>query len=277
MTMQTFRSRTASMVLAGALVATIASYSSDARSEPSAAEHAKRAQAAYDVQNWAAAIQEFQAAYQADQKPDYLWGLAQTQRLSGDCASAIKTYKAYKRNDGVTGTQSTAAELQITKCEAEIEKKEAEATAARNKAAAAEPAPASPSNAPSSSSSSASSSPAQRNKADKADDGPTPFYTDVFGDVLLAAGVGVGVVGGFFLLKGNSDMSSSSSTPFYRDYDVAVDSASDKQTLGAILLAGGGVLVGCAVLRYVLRSNGKPTTAEHTGLVVGPTGVFGRF
>ena len=109
----------------------------------SAADHAKRAQTAYDLQDWATAVNEYQLAYQFDQKPEYLWGLAQAQRLSGDCTKAISTYKSYRRGD-VTQNQATAAELLVTKCEAEILKKEAEAANVALKSQAAPSAAAAP-------------------------------------------------------------------------------------------------------------------------------------
>ena len=241
-----------------------------------ATEHAKRAQVAYDLQNWPTAIQEYQAAYAAEAKADYLWGLAQAQRASGDCATAIKTFKAYKRND-ITSNQSTAAELQITRCEAETEKKQAEAALAAQKAAEATKAQAAPSNAPAP----GTSPPPKPETSADADHpatpaGPKPFYADVLGDVLFIGGVGAASVGTYFLLKGNSNMSSSPSNPTYRLYDLAVDHAAGEQKIGTVTLAIGGALLAGAVVRWLTRSKGAPAEAQ-TGFVVTPAGVAGRF
>jgi hypothetical protein len=89
----------------------------------SAAEHAKRALVAFDVQDWAAAAREYEAAYKLEQKPEYLWGLAQAQRLGGHYQAAIKTYKSYQRA-GVSATQANAAEMMVLKSEAEVAKLE---------------------------------------------------------------------------------------------------------------------------------------------------------
>lgn len=117
----------------------------------SAAEHAKAAKVAYDVQDWAAAAREYAAAYKAEQKSEYLWGLAQAQRLGGDFAGAMKTYKAFKRA-GVTANQGTAAEMMVLKCDAEIAKAEAKqaraATRQRESEAASAAAPAAAPEAP---------------------------------------------------------------------------------------------------------------------------------
>jgi tetratricopeptide (TPR) repeat protein len=102
------------------------SASTHAEEDATAADHAKKGQVAYDVQDWATAIREYREAYRLDQKPEYLWALAQALRLSNDYAGAIRVYQAYKRSD-VTIAQSDAAETMVVKCEAEIAKREADA------------------------------------------------------------------------------------------------------------------------------------------------------
>jgi hypothetical protein len=113
-----------------------------ARAEESltAAEHASQAQAAYDVQDWATAVREYRAAYLLDRKPEYLWAIAQTLRMSEDFSGAIKAYQAYRRSEGVSAAQANAAEMMITKCEAEVAKREA-AEAEKRKKETPTPAP----------------------------------------------------------------------------------------------------------------------------------------
>jgi hypothetical protein len=232
------------------------------------AEHAKKAQVAYDVQNWSAAIQEYQAAYQAEPKPEYLWGLAQAQRAAGDYASAIKTYKAFKRNDSATSGQQAAADLQIVKCEAELEKKQSDA-AKKPPEPAATPAP-TPTPGPAQATPAPAPTPAPA--APEAPSGPKPFYADVLGDVLLVTGVGAAGVGAYFLFSGNSDMRATPQAPTYRSYDTGVDDAAKKQTIGVVVLSGGGLLISLAVVRYLTMSNGAKSSEPRQGLVVGPTG-----
>ena len=234
----------------------------------SAADHARRAQVNYDLQNWSLAIQEFHSAYAIEQKTDYLWGLAQAHRLAGDCAAAIKTFKAYRRSD-LTANQSTAAELQITKCEAEIEKKEAEAAVEARKAAEAQPA--------------AVVAPRVAAPPPGATDRPAPaaalekkhFYLDVFGDTLFVGGAAAAGVGIYFLLRGSSDMVASTSNPTYRQYDSAVDHASAEQTTGGVLLGVGGALIAGSIVRWLTMGSGS--TEARAALVVAPNGVAGRF
>lgn len=253
-----------------------------AQSTHAAAEHAKKAQNAYDVQNWAAAIQEYQAAYQADASPDYLWGLAQAQRLAGDCASAIRSYKAFKRNDAVTANQGTAAELQIVTCENELDKKQAEAMKKREvvpmpvgKTNGSTPTP-TPAEAPAAT----AVAPATAPPAPRADgSGSKPFYTDVLGDLLLVAGVATAGIGTYVLLSANSDMRNTTSEPTYKGYDESVDEATKKQRLGAIVLGSGGLLVGLAVARYLTMSPGAKSAPPRAGFLLGPAsvGYAGRF
>jgi hypothetical protein len=237
----------------------------DASAQPTSAEHAKKAQNAYDVQNWSAAIQEYQAAYQAEPKPEYLWGLAQAQRAAGDYAAAIKSYKAFKRNDAATPGQVAAAEGQIAKCEAELEKKQSEAAKKQPDPAVAPTPP--PSAAP------ATPAVAPPPPPPEAPSGPKPFYADVLGDVLLGTGVVAAGIGTYFLLSGNADMRATPQSPSYRGYDSGVDDAAKKQTIGVLVMSGGGLFVGLAVVRYLTMSNGAKSSEPRQGLLVGPTGV----
>ena len=92
--------------------------------ESTAAQHAQRAKVAYDLQDWAIAEREYHEAYRLDQKSDYLWGLAQVQRLSGQYSASIKSYRAFQRS-GVSASQANAAEMMVVKAEADLAKEEA--------------------------------------------------------------------------------------------------------------------------------------------------------
>ena len=80
-----------------------------------ASDHADRATRAYNLQDWNTALAEYRKAYQLDPKPETLWAIAQTQRLSGDCRSAVLTYKAYIR--GASAAGANAAEAWVHKCD----------------------------------------------------------------------------------------------------------------------------------------------------------------
>jgi hypothetical protein len=136
--------RNRQLLVATALMSALALGPNIAHAEPSAAEHAKKGQVAYDLQDWSAAAKEFEAAYRLEQKPEYLWSLAQVQRLSGKCSEAIRSYKGFQRLD-VSANQANAAEMMVTKCEAEIAKAEAAAaTSESSPRPSPEPTPAPP-------------------------------------------------------------------------------------------------------------------------------------
>lgn len=264
-----FVSKGSELLAVLSLAATPLVFSANAAAETSTeaksqgAEAARRAQAAYDVQDWPTAIREYRAAYQAEQRPELLWGLAQALRMSGDCRSAILSYKAYRRAD-VSANQGTAAELMITRCEAELMKRDAEAAKAatpEQPAAAAQPAPA----------------PATSQEAPKpaapppAPEGPKKFYEDALGDILLVAGVAAAGVGGYFLMKGNSQVSDGNGASTYGSHTDGVDDGKKKQTLGVITLAAGGALLAGATLRFLTFDPGP-----HEKVSIGLDGIHFR-
>jgi hypothetical protein len=256
-------------LLAPFVVAAALTAGGRAHADDAAADHAKRARVAYDLQDWPVAVQEYRAAYGAEQRPEYLFGLAQSQRQNGDFAAAITSFKAFKRIDSVSAQQATAAEQLITRCEAELSKEEAAAAAKKN----AQPAPLAPAPLPV-----APVAPATHpSPSPERPRGPKPFYEDVLGDVLFVGGLGAAGAGAFFLITGNSAMKDSSSASTEGAAQAAADSAHTKQVIGSVLLPVGGVLLGAAIWRWV--TVGSADRSATTGLVIGPTyvGYAGRF
>lgn len=229
----------------------------DAKSS-SGPDAGRRAQAAYDVQDWSSAIKEYRAAYQAEQKPEYLWGLAQALRMSGDCKAAVLSYKAFRRAD-VSANQATAAELMITRCEAELEKREAEA-------AKASPSPAAPVETPPASASSAAPTPHEAAPPSPVVVKPKRFYEDALGDVLFVAGAAAAGTGGYFLFKGNAQVKDGNDAETYGTHTNAVDDGKRKQTLGAIALGAGGALLVAATWRFL---SFDPGPNEHVSVGLG--------
>lgn len=240
-------------------------------SRADAVAEARRAQVAYDVQDWTTAIKEYRAAYQAEQKPEYLWGLAQSLRMSGDCKAAIISYKAYRRAD-VSANQGTAAELMVTRCEAEIAKQEAEAAKAASSVVAAPTATA----APPSASTVAPTPPPAAQPAPPPPPAPAPkkFYQDVLGDTLFIAGAAAAGVGTVFLLSGNSKVSDGNGASTYGGHTDAIDDGKKKQTIGAIALGAGGALLIGATVRFITFD---PTPNEQVSVGLDGITFRGRF
>ena len=228
--------------------------------------HEKRAQVAYALQDWPTAIREFEAAFQSEQKPDYLWGIAQSQRLSGDCKAAINTYKSYRRSE-ISADQSAAADTRIQRCEEDVQRQAAQAAAITpTPANAASPAV-------------AVAGPATRDVPPQPADQRTPakpFYGDALGDVLVLTGLASAGVGTYFLLAGNSAMRDSQNSSF-SSYESDTKHASRQQVVGVGSLAAGGVLVACGVVRFL--TIGGNSSGSGTALTLSPSGVDlrGRF
>jgi hypothetical protein len=257
-------------VLAAGLLLTLIAHTAalKAQSAPTpalaAGDHEKRAQVAYAIQDWPTAIHEFEAAFQIEQKPDYLWGLAQAQRLSGNFGAALNSYKAYRRSD-VSLDQAAAADNQVTQCQTELAKKRAEAAPSQPLAdadSAAKSKHVAPKTLPD-----AGQAPGQEKR---------PFYLDPVGDVLVLTGLAAAGVGTYFLIKGNADVRPSPALPLF-SHDASVDRGAKEQTAGVATLAGAGLLVASGLVRYLTL--GSTTTGAHSELAIGPLGFDwrGRF
>jgi hypothetical protein len=234
-------------------------------SDSGAPSHEKRAQVAYALQDWPSAIREFEAAFQDEQKPDFLWGIAQAQRLSGDCKAAINTYKSYRRSE-ISAEQSAAADSRIQHCEKELQQTAQSApTPDPQLAHASAPEP-----------SAAVSSTRSTKALTEPLESPRPFYADAFGDVLVLTGVAAAGAGTYFLFAGNSAMQNAQNASF-TSYDSDTRHASREQLIGVTTLAGGGLFVACGVVRFLTL--GDNSSGPGTALTLSPFGfdLRGRF
>lgn len=78
------------------IIATLAALESAAPADvPTPETLFSEGQAAYDHTDYTTAITKWRAAYDASGEPSLLFDVAQAQRLSGDCASALKTYQHF--------------------------------------------------------------------------------------------------------------------------------------------------------------------------------------
>jgi hypothetical protein len=245
-----------SVLLALGAVSPIASAQTAPSKEQAAKDHADKGSVFFNVQDWPSAIREYRESYELDPRPETLYALAQSQRQSGDCTSAIKSFRAYGRV-ATSPQQQAASEGMIHKCENEMadQQKKAAAVAPVAPVAGATPAPAESSTvAPAP----APATPPAHEEPEK----PRPIYADVFGDVLFIGGLAVAGVGTFFLVSGDSSMSSSGNGVPYNTYESNVSSAKPKQAIGVGGIAVGGVLALCGVWRYVTVANHNSALRE---------------
>jgi tetratricopeptide (TPR) repeat protein len=83
------------VVVAALVVGTPAVYAADDLQE--AKQHYDRGMAHYELGEFAAAVEEFKAAYARSQAPGLLFNLAQASRLGKDYAQALHFYRTYLR------------------------------------------------------------------------------------------------------------------------------------------------------------------------------------
>jgi tetratricopeptide (TPR) repeat protein len=229
----------------------------------------------FNLQDYPAAIIEIKAAYLADpSKSEYLFTLAQAQRLSGDCAAAIGSYKAFLRTS--SGKSSAATEALIHTCEKDL-KAAAEKTVAEKAAlerAAAEKAEEDQRKADEARrlSSPATTTAAEKERVTSVVKAPPlsgpvlevhhAWYADGLGAGLVIPGVlGLGA-GAVFLALGNGEVRSSMTAATQAEHDQLVATGQPKQVVGVIALSAGVALAAGGIIRYLFsggHDDSKPS------------------
>jgi hypothetical protein len=88
----------------------------------------KRGVQLYDAQRYPEAIDSFRAGYALEARPEFLFAMAQAQRLSGDCKNAVSAYRAFIRA-GATPKQVAAVQAHIDACNSELARAPADGVA----------------------------------------------------------------------------------------------------------------------------------------------------
>lgn len=262
MTRRVSRARFA-LVLALVLTAG-AAHAGDGALDPKAKAHLDRGLELYAQKDYAAAIAELEKGYAIDPKPELLYARAQAERLGGLCERAIEHYEAFLATKPEPEREA-AARANLAKCKDEL--------GAQAPAPGPVPAPAprpAPAPAPVVAPAPALAPAAPPKVPPRVE--PSPWYTDVFGDVLLGTGIVAAGVGGFFVLSsyGNQaaaeDAGTAPGSDDYSQHQSRIERAERQRTTGVIVGAGGLALIGAAVLRYTLREPAAP----RVGLSLGP-------
>ncbi len=104
-------------------------------------------------------------------------------------------------------------------------------------------------------------------RPEQPDDGGTPFYKDVLGDVLVGGGVVAGVLGVMFYKQMQGKLDDAENAPTYDENLSARDAARSKRNIAIGFSAGAVVLVGAGIARYILRDDGS----SKRGVAIAPT------
>jgi tetratricopeptide (TPR) repeat protein len=218
-----------------------------------AKDHAKAGTHFFDVQQYDKAAEAYQQAYLLDPDPNYLYASAQAQRLGGDCAKALLSYKAYLRTKPA---DESKALKNIERCEQDLKDhppREAPTMIAPLIPTPGIPQPPAP--------------PAVTTPAPA-----TPWTADLTGHALVGGGAVVVIVGAVLYVGGHGTIADNNGASTYDQFAAgrgALDGARTKQTVGISAMAVGGGLILGGVLHYALHAS----PADHgVAAVVHPGG-----
>jgi tetratricopeptide (TPR) repeat protein len=209
----------------------------------------------YNVQRYDRAAEEYQAAYLLDPKPDYLYAVAQAQRLAGDCEKSVRSYRAYLRTQPAAEDRAKA-ETNLARCLDELKRREVTTQAADGEAPNALP-----------------PTPAEAPRAS-----PTDDKSYLVGHLLVGAGLVVLGGGAYLYRDGHRTIEAHNSATTYDAFvttSAGVDDARRRQVLGVSALAAGGGLVISGVVFYIVRARAPETrvsaqvTSEGTMVTLG--------
>ena len=256
------------------------SWAADKALAPDAKQHMEKGLRFFDVQSYLEAIEEFKAGYAVDPAPDFLYAMAQAQRLSGDCFHAVLTYQSFLRTKPPE-RRAAPARQNIERCQ----KEEAGGPAAKGPEPTPVPPPPEPAQearpeptliapapppAPRASvqpepAPPAHPAPPAAIEAPIATVSTHAWYDDYLGDGLMIGGVAAGAtglalikVGGDGVNKANATLQS---TPIqYGDAATAIQqgqSAYNEQVAGVVVASVGGALLAGGLLHVLFHDPGS--------------------
>src|SRR5581483_9031596 len=207
-----------------------------AEEKPAAQVLLDRGLRSYAVGKYAEAIESFRAGYQIDPRPDFLYALAQAERMSGDCRGAVAAYRAFLRTSPPEKA-AVSARQNLERCEAPL--------------AAEPPSTTSGANTTTTNGANAMTTAAAPALAPRLADAPRrPWYRDPAGDVLGALGLAAVGTGGALWGVGEAGVQSANASTRY-DQFAGGPNAERERTIGIVGVAVGGALLVGALGRWL--------------------------
>lgn len=200
-----------------------------------AKRHLQRGLKYYGQRQFERAIGEFSTGYDIDPQPAFLFALGQSERRSGDCASATVYYRRFLAT-APPERQVQAATMHIEGCKRALEN----GPGNRLSKAPPKPRPVQPIYIP----------PVSENQ-------PSPWYRDWLGNSLLATGTASVATGVVLILGAQSATERASWVETYAEYDMELSDARRKRLWGVSALAVGTALVAGAAYRYHRRQKSE--------------------
>jgi len=238
--------------------------------------HLRRGIEFYAEKQYELAIVEFRAGFALDPRRDFLFALAQAERLSGDCPTAVIYYKRFVQTNP-SDHQREAARVNMKRCGRALESGPSGRPAKPTEAALRDAEGAK--NVP----------PAMPVGVVANDDRSSrpPWYKDTIGSSLLVAGVVSLGIGSGFWFASNSAESAADDAGNLDDFRAHMDRASSRRTISVASLAVAAGLISVGVWRLATRKRGSRNRSLKTqstrSLVAAPApngvvvGVIGRF
>jgi len=274
------RLRAATTVLTALLIAAALSFAAgvahgQASDDPSAMsvqarKHLQLGLTHYQAKEYEDAIREFRAGYTIDPRPQFLFAIAQAERLSGDCTSAIPAYEKFLEM-GPSKQQAGAARSAVERCRVAL-------GADNERPADVEPAVAEPEQIPAQAGPEATDGATQPLQAGRVSGGATddglrrPWYRDKVGASLLGAGVASAAIGIGFYAASSSDKAAADTAPTYGEYQDLMERAESRRTVAWVGIAAGTALIGSAAVWYMVKGDDRERQQPAVALSVTPDG-----
>jgi tetratricopeptide (TPR) repeat protein len=211
--------------------------------KPETRELLERGLELYRAREYEAAISEFERAFAIEERPELLFAMAQAERLSGDCGTAVLLYRRFLAT-GPQEMHAEAARLNIDKCERALASRPelAGQDVAADTPATATPEPPEDLLPP---------APTRLPSAESASHRGA-WYRDPLGASLLGLGAGGVGVGAALFAMSSADVSSARASERYAEYRELMDRAESRRTLAWVGLGAGSALLVGAAARYWL-------------------------
>ncbi len=224
----------------------------DARAE----EHFQRGLAHYKATEYEAAIAEFQAGFEIDPHPKLLFNWAQSERLSGDCGTAVELYRRLAAQD-IPPAYALVVADNLAMCERTLARPpdgndDADPIPSPDPKHAEPPGPVDPR---------AVRPPGEERR---------PWYVDSIGGALVASGILSMTVGLYYYERSSDELEAALDATTFPEFQQHIGDARSDRLVAQIAAGVGLAAVTAGVLRYVLHD--PPRRRPRVGVTVGGSG-----
>ncbi len=233
------------LLLTTALFAALTVHSANAFAEPAAAQQSavsdevrgslEKGLEHFEAGRYEAALSAFKEGYAIDPRPEFLFAMAQTERLSGDCGSALVFYREFLATKPAQ-LHADLANGMIDKCQTALSSSAVEPTDDDEALA----------------NTTEILVPVLETRTEIID--YQAWHRDPVGVSLLGTGTASLLAGGALMLAARSNSSQAQEAGSYQQHEALLGQAHRQQLYGAVALASGSALVTSAAIYYLFRT-----------------------